>query len=79
METIKRFPVASVTDIQIKSTLSQVNIIPGNEQDIILRWTDTKRRTTSAELEGTMLTVKSHAEIALYGIVGLISLKKTRS
>lgn len=78
METIKRFPVASVTDIQIKSTLSQVNIIPGNEQDIILRWTDTKRRTTSAELEGTMLTVKSHAEIALYGIVGLISLKKNK-
>lgn len=78
METIQHFPADTVTDIQIKVMLSQVNVVVGNESDIVLRWTDTKRRTTSAVLDGAVLTVKDHAEIALYGIVGLISLKERK-
>ena len=77
METIQHFLSDTVTNIQIKVMLSQVNVVAGNESDIVLRWTDTKRRTTSTVLEGTVLTVKDHAEIALYGIVGLISLKES--
>lgn len=78
METVKRFPAGSITNIQIKSTLSQVNVVSGNEHEIVLRWTDTKRRITSAALDGETLTVKDHAEVALYGIVGLIWLKENK-
>lgn len=76
METKKNFPVDRVTDIRIKTRLSQVKVVAGNGSDIVLRWTDTKRRTTSAELDGTVLAVKEHAEITLYGVMGLIWLKQ---
>lgn len=78
METIKRFSVDAVTSIQIKSMLSQVNVVGGRDSDIVLRWTDTKRRTTLAELNEKMLTVKDHADVALYGILGLIWLKEDK-
>lgn len=78
MEMIKRFPISEVTDIQIKTALSQVNVINGCEDDIVLRWTDTKRRKSTAELNDKTLTVKDHANAALYGIVGLIWLKENK-
>ena len=37
METIKKFLVEDVSSIQIKSRLSQVNVISGSESDIVLR------------------------------------------
>ncbi len=75
METVKRFPVDEVSEIQIKSSLSQVNMIAGSGSDIVLRWTDTKRRTTEAALDSKKLSVKDHGAITLYGIIGLIQLK----
>lgn len=72
METVKRFSVGEVSEIQIKSRLSQVNVTAGNDKDIVLRWTDTKRRTTEAVLAGKKLSVKDRGAIALYGIIGLI-------
>lgn len=75
METIKKFSVAEVTEIQIKSSLSQVNVMAGSGTDVVLRWTDTKRRTTEAALNGNILSVRDHGAIALYGIIGLIQLK----
>ena len=35
METVKRFPVDEVSEIQIKSSLSQVNMIAGSGSDIV--------------------------------------------
>lgn len=82
METIKEminhFSIDDVTDIQIKTELSQVNVINGSENDIVLRWTDTNRRKSTAELNNKKLVVKNHANAALYGIVGLIWLKKDK-
>ena len=78
METIKRFPLGTVTNIKIKTALSQVNVIDSSEDDIVLRWTDTKRRKSIAELDGETLTVKDRADAALYGIVGLIWLKEDK-
>ncbi len=78
METIKRFSIDEVRNIQIKSTLSQVNVVSGNDLDIVLRWTDTKRRKTLVELNEKLLTVKDHAEVAWYGILGLIWLKEDK-
>lgn len=75
METVKRFPVDEVSEIQIKSSLSQVNVIAGSGADIVLHWTDTKRRTTEAALDSKKLSVKDHGAITLYGIIGLIQLK----
>lgn len=75
METVKRFSIDEVSEIQIKSRLSQVNVTAGNDKDIVLRWTDTKRRTTEAVLDGKRLSVKDRGAIALYGIIGLIQLK----
>ncbi len=75
METVKRFSVGEVSEIQIKSRLSQVNVTAGNDKDIVLRWTDTKRRTTEAVLDSKRLSVKDRGAIALYGIIGLIQLK----
>lgn len=65
METVKRFPVDEVSEIQIKSSLSQVNMIAGSGSDIVLRWTDTKRRTTEAALDSKKLSVKDHGAITL--------------
>ena len=75
METVKKFPIDEVSEIQIKSRLSQVNVTAGSEKDIVLRWTDTKRRTTEAVLDSKKLSVKDHGAITLYGIIGLIQLK----
>lgn len=75
METVKKFPVDEVLEIQIKSSLSQVNVTAGSGTDIVLRWTDTKRRTTEAALDSKKLSVKDHGAITLYGIIGLIQLK----
>ena len=78
METVKSFAVNEVSEIQIESSLSQVNVMPGNSKDIVLRWTDTKRRTTKSVLDGKTLSVKDHASVALYGVVGLIWLKEDK-
>ena len=58
METVKKFPVDEVLEIQIKSSLSQVNVTAGSGTDIVLRWTDTKRRTTEAALDSKKLSVR---------------------
>ena len=76
METVKKFPVDEVSEIQIKSRLSQVNVTAGSERDIVLRWTDTKRRTTEAVLDSKKLSVKDHGAITLYGIIGLIQAER---
>ena len=75
METVKKFPVDEVSEIQIKSSLSQVNVITGSGTDMVLRWTDTKRRTTEVALDSRKLSVKDRGAITLYGIIGLIQLK----
>ena len=75
MEIVKKFPVDEVLEIQIKSSLSQVNVTAGIFTDIVLRWTDTKRRKTEAALDSKKLSVKDHGAITLYGIIGLIQLK----
>ena len=75
METVKKFSADEVSEIQIKSSLSQVNVIAGRGTDIVLRWTDTKRRTTETDLDHKKLSVKDHGAITLYGIIGLIQLK----
>lgn len=75
METTKSFPVDEVSEIQIKSDLSQVNIVSGSSEDIVVRWTDTKRRTTQAVQIGKVLSIKDRGAVALYGVIGLIQLK----
>ena len=61
METVKEFPVNDITDIQIKSRLSQINIVAGNSENIVLRWTDTSRRTTTAKQFDKALEVMDQA------------------
>lgn len=75
METIKNFPADAISEIRVKSSLSQVNIVAGSSADIVVHWTDTKRRTTTAVLTGSVLSVEDHGVIALYGVIGLIQLK----
>ena len=50
-------------------------MITGSGTDIVLRWTDTKRRTTEVALDSRKLSVKDRGAITLYGIIGLIQLK----
>ena len=69
METVRQYPIEEVTTIQIKSALSQINVVASAEKDIVLKWTDTQRRKTEVVLENGTLTVKDHAQAALYGIV----------
>ncbi len=78
METVRQYPSEEVTSIQIKSALSQVNVVAGTGTGIVLKWTDTQRRKTSAKLENGKLTVKDHVQAALYGVVGLIWLKQDK-
>lgn len=78
METIKTYSIKGISDIQIKSRLSQVNIMESSSEEITLRWTDTKRRTTTAVQNGSSLVVEDKAPITLYGIVGLIQLKQDK-
>lgn len=78
METVRQYPIEEVTTIQIKSALSQINVVAGAGKDIVLKWTDTQRRKTEVVLENGTLTVKDHAQAALYGIVGLIWLKEDK-
>ncbi|MDO5144363.1 MAG: hypothetical protein Q4E72_07125 [bacterium] len=51
METVRQYPIEEVTTIQIKSTLSQINVVAGAGKDIVLKWTDTQRRKTEVVLE----------------------------
>lgn len=78
METIKAFPVQSITRITIKLSLSQITVVRGGTSDIVLRWTDTKRRTTSAVQTGQALQVSDKAPLTLYGVLGLIELKRDK-
>lgn len=78
METIKSFPAQSITHITIKSSLSQITVVMGGTSDIVLRWTDTKRRTTSAVQTGRALQVSDQAPFTLYGVLGLIELKRDK-
>lgn len=50
-------------------------MVAGHHADIVVHWTDTKRRTTKAVLTGSVLSVEDHGAIALYGVIGLIQLK----
>ena len=78
METVKEFPVNDITDIQIKSKLSQINIVAGNSENIVLRWTDTSRRTTTAKQFGRALEVMDQGAITFYGVLGFIALKEDK-
>lgn len=78
METVKEFPVNDITDIQIKSRLSQINIVAGSGENIVLRWTDTSRRTTTAKQFGGVLEVRDEGAITLYGVLGFIALKEDK-
>lgn len=78
MESTKIFSVEEISEIQIKSSLSQVNVVAGSGPDIVLRWTDTRRRKTEVEQNGKTLFVKNRASVALYGIYGLIKLKEDK-
>lgn len=78
METVKEFSVNDITDIQIKSRLSQINIVAGNSENIVLRWTDTSRRTTTAKQFGKALEVMDQGAITFYGVLGFIALKEDK-
>ncbi len=78
METVKEFLANDITDIQIKSRLSQINMIAGTSGNIVLRWTDTKRRTTTVKQFGGALEVMDQGAITFYGILGLIALKEDK-
>lgn len=78
METRQKFPANQISSIQIESKLSQINITEGQDGDIVLRWTDTKRRTTTAVQNGSLLSVSDKAPVTLYGIIGLIQLKQDK-
>lgn len=78
MENTQKFSVEKVSEIRIKSSLSQVNVVGGNESDIVLRWTDTNRRKTAVEQDGKALLVKDKASVALYGVYGLVKLKEDK-
>ena len=78
METRQKFPANKISSIQIESKLSQVNITQGQDSEIVLRWTDTKRRTTTAVQNGNLLSVSDKAPVTLYGIIGLIQLKQDK-
>ncbi len=78
METVKEFSAKDITDIQIKSKLSQINIVAGSSESIVLRWTDTSRRTTTATQLGSALEVKDEGAIALYGVLGFMALKEDK-
>ena len=78
METVKEFPANDITDIQIKSRLSQINMIAGTSGNIVLRWIDTKRRTTTVKQFGGALEVMDQGAITFYGILGLIALKEDK-
>ena len=78
METVKEFPANDITDIQIKSRLSQINMIARTSGNIVLRWTDTKRRTTTVKQFGGELEVMDQGAITFYGILGLIALKEDK-
>lgn len=75
MENVKTFSTDTITGIKIKSALTQINVVSGSGPEIVLRWTDTKRRVTKVTVEDKVLIVRDRAEVALYGIVGLIKLK----
>lgn len=68
MENTRTFSVAEITEIQIKSSLSQVNVMAGSGPDIVLRWTDTNRWKTAVEQSGKVLLVKNKAAVTLYGV-----------
>lgn len=76
MEVVRQYSITDVNTIRVKSVLSQINVIASTSTDIVLKWTDTKRRKTEVILDNGMLTVKDRAEAALYGIVGLVWLKE---
>lgn len=78
METVRQYSSEEVTWIQIKSSLSQINVVAGTGTGIALKWTDTQRRKTNVELEDGKLTVKDRVQAALYGVVGLIWLKQDK-
>ncbi len=78
MKTVKEFPVKDITDIQIKSKLSQINIVAGSSENIVLRWTDTSRRTTTATQFGSALEIKDEGAITLYGVLGFMALKEDK-
>ena len=78
MENIKTFSIDAITGIKIKSALTQINVVSGSGPEIVLRWTVTKRRVTEVVVEDKVLIVKDRAEVALYGIVGLIKLKEDK-
>ena len=44
----------------------------------MLRWTDTKRRTTTVKQFGGALEVMDQGAITFYGILGLIALKEDK-
>jgi len=78
METICKYPADQFSMIQINSKLSQVNVMAGSSEEIILRWTNTKRRTTTAVQTGKILSVADRAPIIPYGVLGLIQLKQDK-
>lgn len=63
METICKYPINQFSMIQINSKLSQVNVMAGSTEEIILRWTNTKRRTTTATQTGKILSVADRAPL----------------
>jgi len=78
METMSTFAANEIKSIQINSKLSQVNVVVSNSKDIILRWTNTKRRNTTARQAGKALVVEDDAPIKFYGVMGLIWLKQDK-
>ncbi len=78
METVKEFPVNDIAEIHIKSKLSQINIVAGSSENIVLRWTDTSRRTTTATQFGSALEIKDEGAVTLYGVLGFMALKEDK-
>ena len=78
VDVTKNFPADEITEIRIKSRLSQVSVVAGNGDDIMLYWTDTGRRTTTATQDGEALEVEDKGEIGFYDVLGFIQLKEDR-
>ena len=78
IDVTKNFSANEITEIQIKSRLSQVSVVAGNGDDIMVYWSDTDRRTTTATQDGEVLKVEDKGEIGFYDVLGFIQLKEDK-
>ena len=78
VDVTENFSINEVTKIQIKSKLSQVSVVAGTGDDIMVYWTDTDRRTTTATQDRGVLKIEDKGKFGFYDVLGFIHLKQDK-